>query len=69
MKLHNLYPSLNIRVIKPTRMRWAGHVARIREIRNTYKILVGRPMRRWEDNIRMDLREITWEFVDWIQLA
>jgi hypothetical protein len=48
------------------------------EIRYAYKVLVekpegkrplGRPMRRWEDNIRMDLREIRWEDVDWIHLA
>jgi hypothetical protein len=50
-------------------MRWAGHVARIGELRNGYKILVGnpegkkplgRPRRRWVDNIKMDLREIGW---------
>jgi hypothetical protein len=48
------------------------------EIRNAYKILVGksererplvRPRRRWEDNIRMDLRETGWEGVDWMHLA
>jgi len=55
-----------------------GHVARIGEVRNAYKILVGnsdrkrplgRPKRRWEDSIRMNLREIEWEDVDWMQLA
>jgi hypothetical protein len=67
-ELHNLYfsPSI-IRIIKSRRMRWAGHVARMGEKRNSYRILVGkpegkrplgRPRRRWEDNIRMDLREI-----------
>jgi hypothetical protein len=63
-ELHNLCcsPSI-IRIINLRRMRWAGHVARMRETRNAYKILVGkRPLgrhrRRWEDNIRMDLREI-----------
>jgi hypothetical protein len=59
-------------------MRWVGHVARVGEIRDAYNILVGkpvgnrplgRPRRRWEDNIRMDLREITWEIVDRIHLA
>jgi hypothetical protein len=66
-ELHNLYSSPSIiRVIKSRRMRWAGHVARIRE-KNAYRILVGkpegkrpvgRPRRRWVDNIKMDLREI-----------
>jgi hypothetical protein len=45
-------------VIKSRKMRWAGHVALTGEIGNAYKILVGRPRRRWEDYIRMDLREI-----------
>jgi hypothetical protein len=67
-ELHNLYcsPSI-IRIIKSRRMRWAGHVACMGEKRNAYRILVGkpegkrplgRPRCRWEDNIRMDLREI-----------
>jgi hypothetical protein len=59
-------------------MRWAGHVARIREKRNAYRNLVGkpegkrplgRPRRRWEDNIRMYLREIKWGGMDWVDLA
>jgi hypothetical protein len=59
-------------------MRWAGHVAQIGEKRNAYKILVGkpegkrplgRPRRRWVDNIKMDLREIRWDGMDWIDLA
>jgi hypothetical protein len=59
-------------------MRWAGHVARLGEKRNAYRILVGKPegkrplerlRRRWEDNIRMDLREIGWGAMDWIDLA
>jgi hypothetical protein len=54
-------------------MRWAGHVARIGEKRNAYKILVGKPegkkplerhRRRWDDNIKMDLREIGWGGMD-----
>jgi hypothetical protein len=62
-------PSI-IRMIKSRRMRWAGHVARMGEKRNAYKILVGnpegkrplgRPKRRWVDNIKMDLREIGWD--------
>jgi hypothetical protein len=56
------------------RMRWAGHVARMGEGRNVYRVLVGkrpleRPRRRWEDGIKMDLREIGWAGVEWIHLA
>jgi hypothetical protein len=59
-------------------MRWAGHVARLWEKRNAYRIFVGksegkrplgRPRHRWEDNIKMDLREILWGDVDWTDLA
>jgi len=59
-------------------MRWAGHVARMGEGRVVYRVLVGkpegrrplgRPRRRWEDNIRMDLREMGCGCVDWMQLA
>jgi hypothetical protein len=66
-ELHNLYSSPNVRVIKSRRMRWAGHVARMGEGRGVYRVLVGRsegkrplgrPRRRWEDDIKMDLREI-----------
>jgi hypothetical protein len=78
-ELHILYSSPNIiRQIKARRMRWAGHVARMGEDRNVYRVWTGkpegkrphgRPRRRWEDGIRMDLREIGWGSVDWIQLA
>jgi hypothetical protein len=60
-------------LIKSSSTRWAGHVAHIEEIRNSYKFLVGesegkrtlrRPRNRWEGNIRMDLREIGWEGVN-----
>jgi hypothetical protein len=67
-ELHGLYSSPSIvRVIKARRMRWAGHVARMGEVRGAYNILVGRPegrrplgrpRRRWEDNIKTDLREM-----------
>jgi hypothetical protein len=75
-ELHNLYcsPSL-IRISKSRRIRWAGHVARMREKRNAHRILMGkpegkrRPRRRREDNIIMDLREIGWGGMDWIDLA
>ena len=74
-KLHNeelnyLYSSPNIvQVIKSRRMRWAGHVARMGERRGVYRVLVGipegkrqlgRPGRRWEDNIELDLQEVRW---------
>jgi hypothetical protein len=58
-ELHSLYSSPNVvRVIKSRRMRWAGRVARMGEGRGVYRSLVGRPRRRWEDNIKMDLRDI-----------
>jgi hypothetical protein len=62
-----------IRMIKSRRMRLAGHVARMGEKRNAYRILVGkpegkrlprRPRRRWVDNINMNLGEIGWDGVD-----
>jgi len=65
-------------VIKWRSMRWVGHVAHMEEMRNEYIILVGKPeMKRplgkckcwWENNIRMNLREIGWEGVDWIHVA
>jgi hypothetical protein len=78
-ELHGLYSSPSIvRVIKTRRMRWAGHVARMGEVRVAYNILVGRPegrrplrrpKRRWEDNIKMDLRDIGFGDVDWIHWA
>jgi hypothetical protein len=78
-ELHGLYSSPSIfRVIKARRMRWAGHVALMGEVRGAYNILVGRPegrrplgrpMCRWEDNIEMDLREIEFGDVEWIHLA
>jgi hypothetical protein len=73
-ELHNLYSSPSIiRKIKSRRMRWPGHVARMGEKRNAYRLLVGmqegkRPLgrlrRRWVDNIKMDLREIGWGGMD-----
>jgi hypothetical protein len=73
-ELHNLYSSPSIiRMIK-SRMRWAENVVRTGENRNAYRILVGRPegkrpRRRWVDNIKIDLREIGWGGMDWIDLA
>ena len=67
-ELCNLYCSPNIiRVIKCTGLRWAGHIARVKESRNTFKILtrnptgkrpIGRPGHRWEGNIRVVFKEI-----------
>ena len=67
-----------VRVIKSRRMRWAGNVARMGEERGVYRVLVGklegrrplgRPRRRWADNIRMDLQEVGCVYMDWIGLA
>ena len=67
-----------MRVIKSRRMRWAGHVARMGEERGVYSVLVGklegtrplgRPRRRWMDNIRMDLQDLGCGYMDWIGLA
>jgi hypothetical protein len=67
-----------IKMIKLRKIRWAGHVARMGEMRNAYKLsvwkakgkkLLGRPRRRRDDNIKMHLREIGLEGVDWINLA
>ena len=78
-ELNDLYSSPNIvRVIKSIRMRWAGHVARMGEERGVYRVLLGkpegkrplgRPRRRWVDNIRMDLQEVGCGYMDWIGLA
>jgi hypothetical protein len=78
-ELHNLYSSPDtIRQIKSSRMRWAGHVARMGEEIKVYKVLVvnpegrrplGRPRRRWENGVRMYLRKIGLGSVDWIRLS
>jgi hypothetical protein len=78
-ELHIMYSSPNIiKQIKSRRMRRAGHVARMGEERKVYRVLMGkpegkrplgRPRRRWEDGIRMDLRDTGWGSVEWIQLA
>ena len=83
-KLHNkelndLYTLPNIvRVVKSSRMRWAGHVARMGEDKVVHRMLVGkpegkrplgRPRLRWEDNIKMDLQEVGGGYGDWMELA
>ena len=78
-ELNDLYslPKI-VRVVKSRRMRWAGHVARMGEDRGVHRVLVGksegkrplgRPRRRWEDNIKMDLQEVGGGHGDWMQLA
>jgi hypothetical protein len=88
MNFQNLYSLLHrfsfifgpsiIRIIKSRRMRWAGHVARMEEKGNVYRLLVGkpegkrpleRPRRKWIDNIKMDLLEMGLNVVDWIGLS
>jgi len=65
-------------MIKLRRMRWAGHMARMGERRDVYTVLVvrlegkrplGRPRRRWEDNVKMDLQEVGCGGMDWIELT
>jgi len=78
-ELNDLYSSLNIvRVIKSRRIRWAGHVARMGEERGVYRVLMGkpegkrplgRPRRRWVDNIRTYLQEVGCEYMDLIGLT
>jgi len=78
-ELNDLYSSPNtVRVINSGRMRWAGHVARIGEGRRVCRVLVGkpegkrplgRPRRRWVDNIRMDVQEVGCGYMGWIGLA
>jgi hypothetical protein len=65
-------------VIKSRRMRWVGYVARMRERSGVYRVLVGkpegkrplvRPSHKWEDNIKMDLKEVVWAGMDWSDLT
>jgi len=79
LRVNDVYSSPSIvRVIKSRRMRWAGHIARMGERRGLYRVLVGktegkrplgRPRRRWENNIKMDLQEVGCAGMDWIELA
>ena len=78
-ELNNLYSLPNIvRVVKSRRMRWAGHVAGMGQGRGVHRVLVGkpegkrplgRPRRKWEDNIKMDLQEVGGGCGDWMELA
>ena len=81
-KLHNeelndLYSNI-VRVVKSRRMRWGGHVVRMGEDRGVHRVLVGkpegkrllgRPRRRWEDNIKMGLQELGGGRGDWMELV
>ena len=77
--LVRLHIMLNIvRLVKSRRMRWAGHEARMGEGRGVHRVLVGkpegkrplgRPRRRWEDNMKMDLQELGGDCEDWMELA
>ena len=75
--MRNSSPNI-VRVIKSRRMRWTGHVARMGEERGVYRVLLGkpdrrrplgRPRRRWVDNIRIYLQEVGCGYMDWIGLA
>jgi hypothetical protein len=78
-EFHDLYSSPNIIcVIKSRRLRWAGHIVCMKEKRNAYRVLLrkpegnrplGRPWHRWEDNIKVDLKVIVWEGMEWINLT
>ena len=78
-ELNDLYSSPNIvRAIEWRRISWAGHVARMGEDSGVYRVLLwkpegkrplGRPRRKWVNNIRMDLQEVGCEYMDWIGLA
>jgi hypothetical protein len=75
-EFHDLYSPTIVRVIKSRNMRWMGHVARVGEGRDMYRVLVGkpegrrplgRPRRRWENNINLDLQEEVCGGMDWIE--
>jgi hypothetical protein len=77
-ELHNLFSSPDvIRMMKSRRMRWVGHVACMGAKRNAYRVLVGKPerkrspgisRRRWENNIKMEHKEMGWSGMGWISL-
>ena len=77
-ELSDLYSLPNIVRVVKSRMKWAGNVALMGQGRGVYRVLVGkpegkrplgRPRRRWEDNIKMDLQEVGGGYGDWMELA
>jgi len=77
-ELNDLYSQPNIVQAIKSRMRWVGHVARMGERSGVFRVLVGkpgdkrplgRPRRRWEDNIKMDIQKVGCGGMDWIDLA
>jgi hypothetical protein len=78
-ELHYLHASPNVvRVMKSRKVKWTGSVARMGQMRNLYKILLGKPEGkgalgkpscRWVGTIRMDPREISWKGMNWIIVA
>jgi hypothetical protein len=73
-ELNDMYSHTIVQVIKSRRIRWAGHVVRMGEGRGVYRVLVGkkllgRPRRRWEENIKACLQEVECGGMDWIELA
>jgi hypothetical protein len=77
-ELNGMYSSPNIICAIKSRIRWVGHVARMRERKGVYKVLVGKPegkrplerhRLRWEDNFKMNLQEVGSWGMDWIELA
>jgi len=78
-ELYDLYSSPNIfRVFKSRRMKWAGHVAHMGELRGMYRVFMGKPegkrplgrrRSRWEANTKMDLQEVGYSGMGWIKLA
>jgi len=78
LQSHTITITLSVTEYVSRRMRWAGHVAHMWERKGVYSVLVdiselkrppGRPRRRWEDNIKMDLREVVCGGMDWIEMA
>jgi len=78
-ELHGLYDSPDVmKIMKSRRLRWAGNVARTEGRRRLYSIAIGRPdgrrplgrpRRRWEDNIRRDLREVAVRYENWLDIV
>jgi hypothetical protein len=77
-ELRDLYSAPNVITVIQSRMRWAGHVTHMQEMRNVYRILVwkpegkkplGRPTQRREDDIKLDRQEMGWKVMEWNNVA